>query len=165
MITEKIKKIKLVLTDCDGVLTDGGVYYSARGEEMKRFHFHDGMGIRRLREICGLETGIVTGENSGIVTRRAEKLKITEVHLDAQDKVAVVGEILRRRNLDFSEIAFIGDDVNDCEVLKRVGFSAAPANALDSIKKVVDYNCQKSGGNGAFREFAELIIETLSNRL
>ena len=156
----KAARIKLVLTDCDGVLTDGGVYYGESGEVLKRFNIRDGMGVVRLRELVGVETGIVTGETSPSVVTRAAKLKITELHLGAGDKLAVLAEILLRTGLDADEIAFIGDDVNDLGILQAVGFSACPADATRHNKAVVDYCCETAGGQGCFRELAELIIET-----
>ena len=158
-LQSKIKKIKLVLTDCDGVLTDTGVYYSDQGEVMKRFSIRDGMGVERLRKLAGIETGIVTGEFSGSVKKRAEKLKIEELHLGAKNKIDVLNEILIRRNLKTKNIAFIGDDMNDLEIMKVVGLSACPSDAMTEIKNISDYVCKNRGGNGAFREFAEIIIK------
>ncbi len=158
ILSEKIKKIKLVLTDNDGVLTDTGVYYSAEGEEFKRFSIRDGMGVERLRKILNIQTGIITGEVSGSVQKRAEKLNITELHLGIKDKLKLLEEILFTHQLSAEEIAFIGDDVNDIEIIKNVGLSACPADAIDEVRNIVDYTCTKNGGNGAFREFAELII-------
>src|ERR1700742_4648841 len=118
---EQAKRIKLVLTDVDGVLTDNGVYYGEQGEVMKRFSIRDGMGVERLRKECGIDTGIVTGELSPSVARRAEKLTITQLHLGIKDKLRRLNEIMTREGLSWEEIAFIGDDVNDLEVLQRVG--------------------------------------------
>ncbi len=157
-LTEKAKKIKLVLTDSDGVLTDTGVYYSAEGEALKRFSIRDGMGVERLRDILGIETGIITGENSGTVLKRAEKLNIMYLYRGVKDKKALFSEILSGLNLNKENIAFIGDDVNDLELLKEVGLSAAPSDGTIFVKNVVHYICKNKGGNGAFREFAELII-------
>lgn len=158
-VSEKAKKIKLLLTDCDGVLTDGGVYYSDRGEEMKRFNIRDGMGVARLRALVKIDVGIITGELSGSVAKRAEKLEITELHLGAKDKIAVLEEIMQRRNLKLEEIAYIGDDTNDVDVMKIVGLSACPADALHFARDVADYICCNKGGQGAFRDFAEFLIE------
>jgi YrbI family 3-deoxy-D-manno-octulosonate 8-phosphate phosphatase len=155
----KCSRIKLVLTDSDGVLTDAGVYYSAAGEEMKKFSIRDGMGVARLREIGDIETGIITGENSTAVERRAEKLSISELHLGIRDKLSVLEEIIGRRKIDAKEIAYIGDDVNDLDVLKTVGLSACPRDGLEMVKHEVDYICQAKGGQGAFREFAEIILQ------
>jgi len=157
-LKKKAQKIKLVLTDNDGVLTDTGVYYSARGEELKRFSIRDGMGIVRLKELVFVKTGIITGELSGSVKKRAEKLKIKELYLGVENKEAVFKRILRKNNLKAENVAFIGDDVNDLELLKLVGLSASPNDAIPDVKKIVNYVCQNKGGNGAFREFAELII-------
>lgn len=157
-IKAKAKKIKFVLTDSDGVLTDTGVYYTESGEAMKRFSIRDGMGVERLRKLAGIETGIITGENSESVKRRAEKLGIVDLYLYCKDKASELKEIIKTKNLKGDEIAFIGDDVNDLEIIAEVGLSACPNDAMDFVKETVDYICENKGGNGAFREFAELII-------
>lgn len=154
----KAKKIKLLLTDNDGVLTDTGVYYSENGEELKRFSIRDGMGVERLRELAGVEAGIITGELSGSVKKRAEKLQISELHLGIKDKAAELEKIMAVRNLQPYEIAYIGDDSNDIECLQAAGLSGCPADALPFVRKIADYVCESKGGHGAFREFAELII-------
>lgn len=157
-LADKAKKIKLVLTDSDGVLTDTGVYYSAEGEVMKRFSIRDGMGVERLRDILGIETGIITGELSGSILKRAEKLNIIYLYRGVKDKKSLLAEISSGLNLNTENIAFIGDDVNDLELLKEVGLSAAPSDGTIFVKNIVHYVCKNKGGNGAFREFAELII-------
>ncbi|MGI4864475.1 MAG: KdsC family phosphatase [Janthinobacterium lividum] len=156
-LAAKARRIKLVLTDCDGVLTDGGVYYGESGEVLKRFNIRDGMGVERLRAV-GVETGIVTGERSPSVSKRAEKLKITELHLGIKDKATLLGEILTRTGFQADEIAFIGDDTNDVEILGLVGLAACPGDATVFARDVADYRCRARGGHGAFRELAELII-------
>jgi len=157
LLQAKASKIVLLLTDVDGVLTDNGVYYSADGEVLKRFSIRDGMGVERLRNY-GIETGIITGENSGAVKKRAEKLGITELHLGSKDKGAVLIEILERMQLQPSQIAFIGDDVNDLSIICKVGCTACPNDAMPQVSSVVDFVCKNNGGYGAFREFAEFII-------
>lgn len=157
-LKEKARKIKLVLTDNDGVLTDNGVYYSDEGERFKRFSIRDGMGVERLKKLCGIETGIVTGELSGSVKKRAEKLHITELHLGIKDKAALLKDILERKGLAAEQVAFIGDDVNDLAIMAGVGFTACPGDAMAQVSKKADYICENKGGNGAFREFAEFII-------
>jgi 3-deoxy-D-manno-octulosonate 8-phosphate phosphatase (KDO 8-P phosphatase) len=159
----KAAKIKLLLTDCDGVLTDGGVYYGENGEVLKKFNIRDGMGVERLRNLANVETGIITGEVSPSVQKRAEKLKITELHLGIKDKPAILLEILKRKNLQPDEIAYIGDDVNDIEIMKMVGLTACPADAMIFNKNIANYICENKGGEGAFREFAELIISAISD--
>ena len=157
-LQSKIENIKLVVTDIDGVLTDAGVYYSAEGEELKRFSIRDGMGVERLRKLSNIETIIVTGEISGSVRTRAAKLKITEYYLGVDDKVKVIEEIKRKNQVEAENIAFIGDDVNDITIMEVAGFTGTPADGTDFIKEMADYICTNRSGNGAFREFAELII-------
>jgi YrbI family 3-deoxy-D-manno-octulosonate 8-phosphate phosphatase len=158
MLNEKLSRIKLLLTDCDGVLTDGGVYYGEAGEEFKKFDIRDGMGVERLRNFAGVTTGIITGELSPSLIKRAEKLKITELNLGAKDKPAVFKEILGRFNLLPDEVAYIGDDTNDIEVMKLAGVTACPADAISFVKDVAGIICEAKGGQGCFREFAEMII-------
>jgi len=157
-LKKKLEKIKVVLTDNDGVLTDTGVYFSVKGEEFKRFSIRDGMGVERMRKYAGVETIIITGEESGSVRTRAEKLKIKEYYLGVKKKEELLPEIMRRNNVTPEEIAFIGDDSNDVEIMKLVGFRATPSDGMSFIKELADYVCENKGGNGAFREVAELII-------
>ncbi len=157
-LNEKLSRIKLLLTDCDGVLTDGGVYYGETGEEFKKFDIRDGMGVERLRNFAGVTTGIITGELSPSVIKRAEKLKITELHLGAKDKPAIFKEILSRLDLQPEEVAYIGDDTNDLEVMKLAGLTACPADATSFVKEIADIICEANGGRGCFRELAEMII-------
>jgi len=149
--------VRLLLTDCDGVLTDGHVYYSEAGEELLRFSRRDGMGIERLRA-AGIETGIISHERSDITARRAEKLGIAEIHLGIKDKLGTIAAVAVRLSLDLCELAYIGDDVNDLEAIRAVGFSACPADAEPAVREAVDYVCRATGGAGALREVAELIL-------
>ena len=157
-IIQRAQRIKMVLTDNDGVLTDGGVFYGENGETFKRFNIRDGMGVERLRKHAGVETGIITGEISPSVRTRSEKLRISELHLGIKDKTAVLNDILKRHSLDVSEIAYIGDDTNDVDVLSVVGLAACPNDAMIFAKNKAHYICENKGGHGAFRELAELII-------
>jgi 3-deoxy-D-manno-octulosonate 8-phosphate phosphatase (KDO 8-P phosphatase) len=125
---------------------------------MKRFSIRDGMGVERLRRLAGVDVGIITGENSGAVVRRAEKLCITELHLAVRDKVAILEQIMEQRDLGPEQVAYIGDDTNDLEIMAQAGLSACPADALPMVREVAGYVCNRNGGHGAFREFAELII-------
>ena len=158
-IADRVRQIKLILTDCDGVLTDGGVYYSAEGEELKRFNIRDGMGVERLWKLAGIETGIITGELSASVSKRAEKLAIFECHLGAKDKAATVRAILERRRLVPPEVAYVGDDVNDLPAFALVGLTACPGDAFEAVKTAAHLVLAQPGGHGAFREFAELILK------
>lgn len=157
-LKEKAEKIKVIITDVDGVLTDTGIYYNQDGEAFKRFSIRDGMGVERLRKYAGIETIIITGENSGTVKSRAEKLKITEFYLGVKKKEDLL-EIIKKKNwFEKENIAYIGDDSNDYEIMKLVGFTATPNDGMNFIKDIADYVCENKGGYGAFREFAELIL-------
>ena len=160
---QALKRIRLFATDVDGVLTDAGMYYSESGEELKKFNTRDGMGIKLLQR-AGLITALITMEETKLVTRRAEKLAIPEVHQGVRDKLAVMREMVARHGLTLQEVAFIGDDVNDLEVLNAVGFGAAPADALPAVRSAVDYVCRQRGGEGAVREVADLILEAKAKR-
>lgn len=152
------KKIRMFLMDCDGTLTDGGMYYSAAGEAMKRFMTQDGMGIRLLKE-HGIITGILTGENSEIVRRRGEKLGVDEIFLGVTDKRAVVHQLCQKYGIEIGEVAYIGDDLNDLGVMYEIGLAMCPSNATPEIKKVAQYVMERAGGAGAVREAAEFIIQ------
>ncbi|MFH1197891.1 MAG: HAD family hydrolase [bacterium] len=158
-IQKRASKIKLILVDVDGVLTDTGVYYSAEGEALKRFSIRDGMGVERLRNLADVECGIISGENSEIVKRRAEKLNIEEIHLGVKYKADVFEEILQRKNLTSGEVAYIGDDTNDLEIMLAAGLTACPSDATKFAKDAADVVVKNPGGNGAFRDFAEIIIQ------
>jgi 3-deoxy-D-manno-octulosonate 8-phosphate phosphatase (KDO 8-P phosphatase) len=152
-----LKGIRLFATDVDGVLTDAGMYYSESGDEWKKFNTRDGMGIKLLQK-AGLITAIVTQERTRLVARRAEKLAIPELHQGVMDKLSVIRDMAMRHGLSLREVAYIGDDVNDIEALQAVGFSAAPADGLPQVLKVVDYVCRQKGGEGAVRELTEMIL-------
>ena len=157
---DRAKSIRLLLTDNDGVLTDNGVYYSGRGEELKRYSIRDGMGVERL-ETAGIKTGIMTGETSSNLQKRAEKLRIKHLYLGVKNKRSRLEEVLAETELGIAEIAYMGDDVNDLEVMRMVadsGLTACPADATDFVRPVVHYICKANGGHGAFREFAEMLI-------
>lgn len=156
-VQERAKKIKMLLTDCDGVLTDGGMYYSEYGDELKKFNTKDGMAVAKLRE-HGIKFGIITGENIQIVHRRAEKLKADVCYIGATDKASVLDEICNKFQLSYNEIAYIGDDLNDLEILKRVGLPCSVASATQLAKQAAIYITQAKGGEGALREVAEVIL-------
>ena len=153
-----LKHIKLLLLDVDGVMTDGGIYYSDSGNEFKKFNAQDGYGIVKLQR-AGIQTGIITGRISKIVKRRAEDLGITEVYQNLDNKIDTYKSIKKKLNLTDANIAYIGDDEFDLAVLKCVGFSAAPADAVPIVTKHVDYVCNRNGGKGAVREVIDLILK------
>jgi N-acylneuraminate cytidylyltransferase len=156
----RLKKIKLFLTDCDGCLTDGGMYYSAEGEEFKKFNTKDGMGFSLLRE-RGIITGIITGECTKIVEMRAKKLHIDELHQGIGNKLDVVKQLADKYEIDMMEIAYVGDDINDIDVLEKIGFPCTVNNALDSVKKRAKYVSRLNGGEGAIRDVIEFIVSYL----
>ncbi len=156
-IITKCKKINILLTDVDGVLTDGGMYYSSKGDVMKKFHARDGMGVTLLRK-KGIPTIIVTKEKTDMVRKWANKMKVVELFDGIQNKEKIVDVICKKYKVSVDQIGYIGDDVNDIELLKKVGFSATPKNGITKVQKIVDYICKKNGGEGAFREIADLLI-------
>ena len=153
-------RTRLVLADCDGVLTDGGVYYGESGEVMKRFHIRDGMGVERLKQ-AAIDSAIISGERSPSIARRAEKLALRHVLLGVKDKRGAVDALCVEAGLELAELAYIGDDVNDLAVLEAIGpygLTAAPHDAVREVARSVHLVCRLPGGAGAFREFAEWIL-------
>ena len=156
-LIDKAHKIKMVGTDIDGVWTDSKMYVTPEGEWMKAFSTYDGMATFMLRN-KGIIVAILTGENSDVVLARAKKLKIDEVYVDEHEKLKRLTYLTKKYELSMDEVAYIGDDVNDLEVLGAVGFSAMAGNSpiLDQFSP--DYVTIRHGGNGAFREFADIIL-------
>jgi 3-deoxy-D-glycero-D-galacto-nononate 9-phosphatase len=152
-----MQMIKLVLTDIDGVWTDGGMYYDQSGNEMKKFNTSDSAGVVFLR-LLDIPVGIITGENTQIVQRRAEKLKITRLYMGVMNKMEVAEKLCTELNISLQEVAYIGDDLNDANLLKAVGFSAVPANAPAYMNNYTSLRLSKKGGEGAFREFVEILL-------
>lgn len=153
-------RIRLVVCDNDGVLTDGTVFVSERGEELKQYSLRDGMGVERLREV-GVAVGILTRESTGFVPRRAEKLKLPHVWIGVRDKRAHLGTILEEARVSVDELAYMGDDVNDLEIIEAIGeagLTAAPADAMSDVRERVHLITGSVGGRGAFRELAEWIL-------
>lgn len=153
-----LQKIKLLAMDVDGVLTDAGMYYAESGDEWKKFNTRDGMGVK-LIQAQGLVTAIITMEQTQIVARRGKKLNIPEVFQGITNKAEVLSLLSRKYDISFQEMAYIGDDVNDLPALRLVGLSAAPADCVEEVRSVVDYVCQKKGGEGAVRELTQIILE------
>jgi len=151
------KDLKLFATDVDGVLTDAGMYYGESGEELKKFHTRDGMGIKLL-QAEGVIIAIITMEQTKIVARRAKKLGIAEVFQGAKDKVAILTHLSEKFTIPFEQMAYMGDDVNDVAALQTVGYAAAPADCVEQVRQVVHYICQKKGGEGAVREVIDMIL-------
>ncbi len=156
-LTAKLKKIKLLATDVDGVLTDSGAYYSEDGVELKKFSVRDGMGMVLLRK-AGYKIAIVTTENTKIVEKRAQRLQVDDLHQGVVDKMATIELLLKKYSLTWEEVAFIGDDINDIPVMKRVGFAATPANGTALNKKIAHYITKNNGGHGCVREVCDLLL-------
>lgn len=148
---------KLILTDIDGVWTDGGMYYDELGNEFKKFNTYDSAGVLFCK-MLDIPIGIITGEKIKSVKRRAEKLKVDYIFLAAKDKVSIVEDLIEKIGLNWEDVAYIGDDLNDYFLLKKVGLSACPASSPEYISKVVDWKLKKNGGEGVFREFIEKIL-------
>src|SRR2546426_1092751 len=153
----RLQRVQMLAMDVDGVLTDAGMYYSESGDALKKFNALDGMGIKML-QTAGVVTAFITREKTTIVERRGQKLAVPEVHQGIDDKLAMLTALAKKYGLSLDQVAYIGDDVNDLEALRAVGFSAAPADAMPSVLKAVHYICAKKGGEGAVRELADLIL-------
>lgn len=153
----KSRAIQMLVMDVDGTLTDGAMYYGPQGDALKRFATRDGMGLQLLRN-AGFQTGIITSENSPIVTERAKKLQIHHVELGSRNKPRSLQLILEKTGLTANAIAYIGDDVNDIHVMEQVGLCACPNDAVEAVKNIAHYICIAAGGNGAVREFCELLL-------
>lgn len=157
-LSERCRRIKLILSDVDGVLSDGGVSYDANGLESKRFHIRDGLGIK-LWQKCGLKFGIVSARLSAPTTIRAAELKIDLLRQGSLAKQPAADELMREANVTPEETAFIGDDIVDVAVMKRVGLGIAVADAVDEARAAAAYVTNARGGHGAVREAIELILK------
>src|SRR5690606_35120645 len=156
-ILEKAKRIKLLITDVDGVLTDGGIIYDDNGIEYKRFNVKDGQIVQYLRS-SGIAVGVISGRNSQVVKNRCEELKFDFHYHGIAEKGIKLEEILRELNISYHECGFIGDDIWDLPILTKVGFSAAPSDALPYVKARVGFVSALAGGQGVFREVGDLIL-------
>ena len=150
--------IKLVLLDVDGTLTDGGIYRGNNGEELKRFNVKDGYAIVNAQKL-GIEFGIITGRKSELVEIRAKELKIKYLYQGISEKIVILEEIMKKDGLSKVEIAYMGDDLNDVLIMKQVGLSGTPKDAVDEVIQVADFVSKKNGGSGAVREFIEHILK------
>ena len=161
-LEQRARRVTLVVSDVDGVLTDAGVYYSARGEELKRFSMRDGMGVERLRE-ARIDTAFLTREDSPIVVQRAHKLRVAHTHLAVRDKREFLARWLSKLGVSLAQVAYIGDDINDLEAMRFVGeqgITAAPCDAAPEVLREVHFCTVLAGGHGAFREFADWLINS-----
>jgi len=157
-VVEKMRKVKMLLLDVDGVMTDGRIVMDSQGRELKHFNVRDGHGLVMVQR-HGISVGILTVRKSDVVEHRARDLKITEVYQGALNKKEVFEKILEKNHLKPEDIAYMGDDIVDIPVLKRVGFSVAVADALEVVKKAVDYVTVSKGGQGAVREVCDMLLQ------
>ncbi len=157
-LIKRARKIKLIMMDVDGVLTDGRIIFSSRGEELKCFNAQDGCGMV-LAHRAGLKTAFITGRNSLILKRRAKEHSVNEIFQDVSDKIEVFHKLLKKYKLNPEEIAFLGDDLVDIKVMKRSGLAVAVADAVLEVKKIAHYVTRRNGGKGAIREVIDLIIK------
>jgi len=158
-ILARVRKIRALIVDIDGVMTDGRIVYSIYGDELKFFDVQDGLGLALLNR-AGIKTFIITAKKSRIVKLRAKDMNVTRAYHGYHDKLIPFNDILGRFRLAAEEMCFIGDDIIDIPVLKRVGFSVAVPNAVDEVKQTTHYMTQKSGGRGAVREICDLILKS-----
>lgn len=156
-MNKNLSKIRLVVLDVDGTLTDGGVYIDSNGVETKKFNIKDGAGIV-LAEKAGIDFMILTGRKSYCVEKRAEELKIKYVFQGIMDKLSYLKAFLQENNINPKEVAYMGDDVNDLECMSYVGFTACPADAVKKVREIVDFVSQFNGGYGAVRELCDMLI-------
>jgi len=157
-LVEKAKKIKLLLLDVDGVLTDGRIVYDSKGRDSKFFNVHDGLGVYVLKN-AGISTVLITAKGSRTLKHRARDMRVAEIFADISPKSSVFDKILEKYNLTDQEVCFVGDDLVDLCLMKRVGFAVAVFNACTEIKNLAHYITQREGGRGAVREVAELILK------
>ena len=157
-VRERARKIKLVAMDVDGVLTDAGMYYTETGDELKKFNTRDGMGVALVRQ-AGLKTAILTSESTEIVKRRGAKLRIDHVYIGVRDKLAQMNQLLAELDLTLEQVAYIGDDINDYQLLAHVGLAATVKDASRLPKSVAHLITEAKGGEGAVRELCEIILE------
>ena len=153
-----LTKIECLLMDMDGCLTNGQIIYTSSGEDIKVFHTHDGFGITRGKKF-GLKFAVISGMKSGVNKRRVDNLKIDDLFEDIDDKLIPFMELQKKYNMTADNFAYIGDDDFDIPLLEEVGFSCCPANAMDEVKKHVNYVCKKNGGEGAIREVIDLFLK------
>lgn len=157
-LEQKCQAIELLITDVDGVLTDGGVILNNEGVESKQFHIRDGFGLRLWRQ-AGFKCGVITGRNSQVVRLRAQELGMDIVRQGIQDKATVAEELLQKFNLQPKQLAYVGDDLIDLGVIRLAGLGIAVADAADEVKAAADYTTKAPGGKGAIREVVELILK------
>jgi 3-deoxy-D-manno-octulosonate 8-phosphate phosphatase (KDO 8-P phosphatase) len=161
-LQQRLSKVKLLTLDVDGVLTDGGLYYTESGEELKKFNVKDGMGLKLLMQ-AGIEIAIITTSSSSSVLHRAKKLGISHVFLGIEEKLPTLEFLCEKLNITFEQVAYVGDDINDIPILEKVACPFTVADAMNQNKNMAIYITKSIGGNGAVREICDLIVESISS--
>ena len=157
-LIEKLKSIKLLSLDVDGVLTDGGLYYADDGSQLRKFNVKDGMGMKMARQ-AGVDVCIITASKTSAIHHRGEVLGIPHVFVGVDDKLSTLNGLCADLGIALSDVAHMGDDVNDLPVLQRVGLSLTVADAVDAVLETVDYVTRRNGGTGAVREICDLLVK------
>ena len=161
-LNAKASKIKMAVFDVDGVMTDGSITYDENGVEYKTFNVKDGQGIVRITQ-AGIITAIITARNNGTVAHRFKNLGMTKLYQGQKDKLVAMKELLEEYHLDFSQVAYMGDDLPDMCVLKEVGLACCPNDAIDEVKELCNFISSKNGGRGAVRELTDLIYKNMKH--
>ncbi len=161
-LKEKAAKIKLLAFDVDGVMTDGSITYDENGVEYKTFNAKDGHGLAKMAKY-GFITAIITGRNNGTVDRRATDLRVTEVYQGVKNKLPILEAIMQKYELDFSQVAYMGDDEPDIAILEKVAIAACPADAVNRVKNVCNFVSENDGGRGAVRELCDLVFDSVKD--
>ena len=156
-VSKKIPEIRMFLTDCDGCLTDGGMYYSEKGDELKKFNTRDGMGFSLLKK-RGIITGIITSESVDLNRRRAEKMQLDILETGCKDKLATIQRLCKENSINIENVCYIGDDINDIEAIKAVGYGCCPADAASEVKTIAKYKTSVRGGEGVIREVINMVL-------
>lgn len=159
-LQQRLSQVKLLALDVDGVLTDGGLYYTETGEELKKFNVKDGMGLKLLMQ-AGVEVAIITNSHSSSVLHRAKKLGISHVFLDIEEKLPTLKSLCQQLEITLDRVAYVGDDINDIPILKQVACPLTVADAMSQNQNLAIYTTKSTGGNGAVREICELILESI----
>ena len=160
-LKEKASKIKLLVFDVDGVMTDGSITYDENGIEYKTFNAKDGHGLAKMVK-NGFMTAVITGRRNGTVDRRAEDLRFTEVYQGVKNKLPILEGIMQKYELSFEEVSYMGDDEPDIPILEKVGIAACPSDAVDNVKKICNFISTKEGGHGAVRELCDFVFDNKS---
>lgn len=158
-LIEKAKKIRLLAFDVDGVMTDGSITYDENGIEYKTFNAKDGHGLAKMAK-NGFITAIITKRNNGTVDKRATDLKVTEVYQGVKNKLPILEAIMQKYDLEFSQVAYMGDDEPDIVILEKVGLSACPSDAVEDVKKICNFKSCVGGGKGAVRELCDYVFNS-----